>query len=331
MQTSKLKTLLIYKYLEEHSDDENPVSTSELIAMLAEKGIKAERKSIYADVEALKQIGCDILSVRSPKGGFIMASRKFEIPEVRLLIDAVSSAGFITPNKTKALIEKLESLVSNNQAKSLKSQVYCENINKCDNEEIYYVIDRLDEAINTKRQVSFNYKRRNIDKEQKKSYTVKSFTVSPYALIWKEDHYYLVCNISKYNNLMNLRLDRIKKIEILEEKQRPISEVSEYRHLFDTADYSSKMFNMFSGKTDKVKLLCDLDLREEMMDRFGTKIPLMASDQNHFITEIDAAVSDGLVSWLMQYGDNIKVLEPQYLAEMVSEKARKIAALYQNT
>ena len=331
MQTSKMKTLLIYKYLEEHSDDENPVSTSELIDMLAEKGIKAERKSIYADVEALKQIGCDILSVRSPKGGFVMATRKFEIPEVRLLIDAVSSAGFITPNKTKALIDKLESLLSDNQAKALKSQVYCENINKCDNEEIYYVIDRLDEAINTKRQVSFNYKRRNIDKEQKKSYTVKSFTVSPYALIWKDDHYYLVCNSSKYDNLMNLRLDRIKKIEILNEKQRPISEVSEYTKQFDTADYSAKMFNMFSGKTDKVKLLCDLELREEIMDRFGIKIPLTASDHNHFITEIDAAVSDGLVSWLMQYGGNIKVLEPQYLADMVFEKAKKIAELYQNT
>ena len=108
MQTSKLKTLFIYKYLEEHSDDEHPVSTSELIAMLEEKGIKAERKSIYADVEALKQIGCDVISVRSPKSGFIMASRKFEIPEVRLLIDAVSSAGFITPNKRKRLLKSLK-------------------------------------------------------------------------------------------------------------------------------------------------------------------------------------------------------------------------------
>ena len=330
MQTSKMKTLFIYKYLEEHSDDEHPVSTSELIAMLEEKGIKAERKSIYADVEALKQIGCDVLSVRSPKSGFIMASRKFEIPEVRLLIDAVSSAGFITPNKTKALIEKLESLVSQNQAKAMKSQVYCESVAKCDNEEIYYIIDSLDEAIKAKCKVKFNYKRRNIDKENQKNYTNKTFTVSPYALIWKDDHYYLVCNSGKYDNLLNLRLDRMKKIELLDEAARPMSEVSEYKDYFDTADYSSKMFNMFSGDIDKVKLLCDLELREEIMDRFGVKIPLTASDYDHFETEIDAAVSDGLVSWIMQYGNKIKVLEPQYLADMVAKKAKAIAEIYSN-
>lgn len=327
MQTSKLKTLLIYKYLEEFSDEENPVSTTELIAMLKEQGIPAERKSIYADIKALNEIGCNILSVRSPRAGFSMADRKFNLAEVRLLIDAVSSAGFITPNKTEVLIEKLESLLSSNQAKALKSQVYCSGENKCDNEEIYYIINGLDEAINNKKQVKFIYKRRNIDKEQKKSYTEKAFVVSPYALIWKEDHYYLVCNNKKYDNLINLRLDRMKKIEILEEPQRPVSEVSEY-NVFDSADYSSKMFNMFSGKNDEVNLLCDLELREEIMDRFGSKIPLKAYDIDHFETTIHAAVSDGLVSWIMQYGNEIKVLKPQYLADMVAEKARKIAELY---
>lgn len=256
-----------------------------------------------------------------------MADRKFDLAEVRLLIDAVSSAGFITPKKTAVLIEKLEGLLSLNQAKALKSQVYCSGENKCDNEEIYYIINGLDEAINKKRQVKFVYKRRNIDKEQKKSYTAKTFVVSPYALIWKDDHYYLVCNNKKYDNLMNLRLDRMKKIEILEDSQRPVSEVSEY-DVFDSADYSSKMFNMFSGSTDEVTLLCNLNIREEIMDRFGNKIPLSAYDINHFETTIHAAVSDGLVSWIMQYGSDIKVLEPKYLADMVAEKARKIAELY---
>lgn len=327
MQSSKLKTLLIYKYLEDFSDTEHSVSTTELISMLNEKGISAERKSIYADIKALNEIGCNILSVRSPKGGFFMADRRFDLAEVRLLIDAVSSAGFITPKKTAVLVEKLESLLSLNQAKTLKSQVYCSGENKCDNEEIYYIINGLDEAISAKKQVKFVYKRRNIDKEQKKSYTEKTFVVSPYALIWKEDHYYLVCNNKKYDNLINLRLDRMKKIEILEEPRRPVSEVSEY-DVFDSADYSAKMFNMFSGATDEVKLLCSLEIREEIMDRFGTKIPLKAYDIEHFETTINAAVSDGLVSWIMQYGTDIKVLEPKYLADMVAEKAKKIAELY---
>lgn len=330
MQTSKLKTLYIYKFLENYSDENNPISTTELIKMLSDNGLKCERKSIYADIDALKEMGCDIISVTSPKRGFVMATRKFELPEVRLLIDAVTSAGFITPNKTKALVEKLESLISYYQAKNLTSQVYCESENKCDNEEIYYVIDTLDDAINENKKVKFIYKRRNIDKLNQKSYTTKTFLVSPYALIWKEDHYYLICNNSKYDNLMNLRLDRMSKIEILDEESRDVSEVSEYKNGFNSADYSSKMFNMFSGETSEVSLICDLDLREEIMDRFGAKIPLVAVDINHFETVINAAISDGLVSWIMQYGNKIKVKSPIFLADMVKEKAKSIIEQYNN-
>lgn len=328
MQTSKLKTLFIYKFLETYSDENNPISTTVLINMLSNKGLKCERKSIYADIDALKEMGCDIISVTSPKRGFVMATRKFELPEVRLLIDAVTSAGFITPNKTKALVEKLESLVSYYQAKNLTSQVYCESENKCDNEEIYYVIDTLDDAINKNKKVKFTYKRRNIDKLNQKSFTSKSFLVSPYALIWKEDHYYLICNNSKYDNLMNLRLDRMSKIEILDEDCRDVSQVSEYKNGFNSADYSSKMFNMFSGDNSEVTLVCDLELREEIMDRFGSKVPLVAVDINHFETKINAAISDGLVSWIMQYGNKIKVKTPDYLIDMVKNKSQSILEQY---
>lgn len=329
MASSKTKTLLVFKYLNDYSDENNPLSTTELISMLKEDGINCERKSIYADVQTLNEIGFDIVSTMSPKRGFFMATRRFELPEVRLLLDAVSSAGFITPNKTKELALKLESLVSKNQANALTSQVYIDANAKCDNEEIYYVIDFLHEAIISQRKVSFKYKRRNIDKQNKKSYTEKSFKVSPYALIWKDDHYYLICNNAKYDNLMNLRLDRIRKIELLDEPVRPVSEVSDYTGTFDIADYSAKMFNMFSGETDKVTLQCHLDLREEMMDRFGAKIPLVAVDTDHFETTIDAAVSDGFVSWIMTFGDQIKVTSPAYLAQAVKEKAQKIAKLYE--
>ncbi len=328
MASSKTKTLLIYKFLNDYSDENNPLSTTELIEMLKKQGIICERKSIYADVKTLNEIGFDIISTKSPKRGFFMGSRRFELPEVRLLIDAVSSAGFITPHKTKDLVGKLETLVSKNQASELVSQVYVDSEVKCDNEEIYYVIDYLHEAIINGKKVSFKYKRRNIDKANKKSYTEKDFIVSPYALVWKDDHYYLICNNNKYDNLMNLRLDRIRKIAIVDEPVRPFSEVSEYTDFFDVADYSSKMFNMFSGETDEVELLCALDLREEIMDRFGAKVPLVAVDGNHFKTTIEAAVSDGLISWLMNFGDKIKVLEPQSLADAVKERAIKIAELY---
>ena len=328
MASSKLKTLYIYKFLSDYTDEANPLSTTELISMLEQVGIKTERKSIYSDIKTLNEIGFDIVSTRSPKKGFFMARRQFQLSEVRLLIDAVSSAGFITPKKTQELAEKLESLVSKNQAQELASQVYIDSDTKCTNEEIYYVIDTLHEAIIHSNKVKFTYSKRDIDMENKKSYTKKIFTVSPYALIWKEDHYYLVCNNEKYDNVMNLRLDRMKHLEELDEPSRPMSEVTEYKDFFDVSDYSSKMFNMFSGASDKVRILCDLDLREQIMDRFGAKVPLTAVDSKHFETTVEAALSDGLVSWLMTFGNKIKVLEPHHLAEKIREKAQAIAEVY---
>ncbi|MGN0459092.1 MAG: helix-turn-helix transcriptional regulator [Eubacterium sp.] len=328
MASSKIKTLLIYQLLSEHSDEEHPLSANDLIAMLAQEGIKCERKSVYSDIKMLNDIGMDIVTTTSPKRGYFIATRKFELPEVRLLIDAVSSAGFITPKKTESLVSKLESLVSKNQANDLFSQVYVDSIVKCSNEEIYYIIDALHEAISTKRKVKFVYKRRNIDFKNNCSYTEKSFKVSPYALIWKDDHYYLICNNEKYDNLMNLRLDRMKKIETLDEPCRPVSEVSDYKYTFDVADYSSRMFNMFSGSNDVITIQCDLSIREEILDRFGEKVPMKAVDSSHFESTVNVAVSDGLVSWLMTFGDKLKVIEPNDLADAVKKKAQSIAELY---
>lgn len=327
MQTSKLKTLLIYQFLEKYSDEDHHLSTSDLIDMLAEKGIKCERKSIYADIEALKEVGFDIVTQRGK--GFFMVTRDFEVPEVMLLIDAVTSAGFITPKKTDSLVKKLKSLLSDRQAATMSSQVYVDSsANKCDNEEIYITIDRLHGAIISNRKVQFKYRRRSVDIENKKKYTVKTFVVSPYALIWKDDHYYLVCNNEKYDNLMNLRIDRIRKLNVLDLPSRPVREVSDYSKKFDARDYSSRMFNMFSGEACEVTLKCDLSIQEEIIDRFGASIPLRASDSAHFETTVNATLSDGFISWIMQYGDKMEVIEPESLANSVKEKALQIYELY---
>ena len=328
MASSKIKTLLVFKYLNDYSDESHPLSTKDLIEMLEKDGITCERKSIYADVKTLNQLGFNIMTTLSPKRGYFMATRQFELPQVRLLVDAVSSAAFITPKKTSDLISKLEGLVSKNQAADLISQVYIDSNTKCNNEEIYYVIDKLHDAIINKYKVSFQYRRRNIDKKNKKSYVNKEFKVSPYALIWKDDHYYLVCNNEKYDNLMNLRLDRIRKISPIDEPVRPISQVSDYENEFDVADYTSKMFNMFSGYNASVTLICNLNLREEIMDRFGAKIPLTAVDSDHFQTTIDAAVSEGLVTWIMNFGNKIKVEGPQELVDMIKNRANDILQIY---
>lgn len=328
MQSTKIKTLLIYKYLRRYSDENNPLSSSRLIDLLEKDGVACERKSIYADVKALNNIGIEVCSVTYPRRGFYLKGREFEPAEVRLLIDAVTSAPFITPKMTGALTGKLRSLLSEGQAASLCAQVFREGVNKCDNEKIYDSIDTLDQAITQEKQVSVKYRTRKIDKENKKSYTTKEFAVSPYALIWKNDKYYLVCNKSSHDNLMNLRLDRIRNISVLEERARPVCECSEYT-VFDSADYAAKMFNMFSGSVEEVTLRCHIDLREQIMDRFGANVPLTAVDMQHFETVVSVAVSDGFVSWVMQFGDSLKVVSPQHLADMVAEKARSIAAVYE--
>lgn len=328
-QNNKLKTLYLLQILERFSDEDHPLTTTEIIDKLAEKNIVCERKSIYADIDALKQVGYDIISVRSPKRGFFMASRTFEIPEVILLIDAVSSAGFITPKKTGSLVEKLKSLVSEEQAENMRSQVYVDSDSaKCDNEEIYISIDHLNEAITNHKMVKFVYRRRCVDKKIGSKYTEKTMTVSPYALIWKNDHYYLVCNNPKYDNLMNLRIDRMKKLTVLDIVSRPVSEVSDYQESFDPVDYSAKMFNMFSGRVADITLVCALHLQEEMLDRFGKNIPLKAVDMDHFETTVSAAVSDGLASWIMQYGGDIQVTDPPELRRLIIDKSSAILSIY---
>ncbi len=325
---TKLKLLYIKEYLQKYSDEDNPVTVEEIAQMLLKNGIECERKSIYSDVKTLKEYGLDIVSVRNPKAGYALLSRDFEIPELRLLIDAVQAANFITPKKTKELIEKIGTLCSEEQAKMLKGQVYIENRVKCSNEEIYYNIDIINRAIQQKRKISFIYTKRKLE-DDKILNEEKEFTVSPYAMIWSSDHYYLISNNAKYDNLMHTRIDRMKKVEIGEEIARSFSEVSPYKSFFDSADYSGKIFNMFSGDTQSLKISCEQSILEEILDRFGDTSEIRKnSDETGFTVKAKCVISDGLVSWLMQFGDKIEVLSPSSLRENVKKRAENIYRRY---
>lgn len=327
---TKLKLLYIKEYLEKHSDEDHPVDVEELTDMLYQKGIECERKSVYSDVKMLKEYGMDIASVRSPKPGYALLSRDFEIPEVRLLIDAVQSANFITPKKSKELIVKIGSLCSESQAKILEKQVYIDNRVKCANEEIYYNIDIINRAIQQNKQISFVYRKRKLSEVEGEIINEdKEFTVSPYALIWSNDHYYLVSNNAKYDNLMHTRIDRMRKVELFDMKARSFSEVSPYKSFFDSADYSGKIFNMFSGDTQRLEICCHNSILEEILDRFGQTGELRKSEEDdRFRLITKSIVSDGLVSWIMQFGDKIKVIAPESLKNDILEKANSISELY---
>ncbi len=329
MANSKLKLLYILELLYNESDEEHPIDTERILLYLRNHSIECERKSIYSDITVLKEFGLDILLSKGASGGYFLASRDFEVAEIRLLCDAVQAAGFISPKKSRHLIDKILTLVSAPQARQIKSQVYVDNRPKSANEEIYYHIDKLNRAIQNGKQVQVLYRRRKITDQNAVEYDDRLHTVSPYAMIWADDHYYLVCNKAKYDNLMVLRIDRIKKLEILEnERARHFSEVSPYKNSFDSADYAKRHLHMFSGTPEGVELICQNDLLEQVLDRFGEDVRLYRAGEDKFGLRTQAAVNDGLVAWIMQFGAKVRVKKPDSLKKLLFEKAREIESVY---
>ncbi len=328
----KLKLMYILQYLQIHSDENHPVSTEELAEMLLEKGISCERKSIYSDVQTLRDAGLDILRVKAPRNGYSLMQRDFELPELRLLMDAVQAAAFITPKKTEDLLEKIGTLCSEHQAAALRRQIGDFQKSKYTNEEIYYNIDTIEQAIAQGKKIRFRYCKRKLDtKNRGVKLTEKDFTVSPYALIWSDDQYYLVSNHEKYDNLMHTRIDRMKGVRMIARAARPASEVSPYPNDFDAADYAAKVFHMFSGEVEPLELRCHVSLLEEILDRFGTQITITkARSEDYFHAKTEGIVSDGLVSWLMQFSSRVEVLAPQNLRDRLKTRAGEIFGLYEN-
>jgi predicted DNA-binding transcriptional regulator YafY len=328
-KNTKLKLLYLKEILEKYSDENHILNSNDIAdRLLRDYGLECERKSIYKDIEVLMDYGMDIIKARTPKNGYFLASGMFEIAEIRLLSDAVQAADFITKNKTKKLVEKIEGFTSIYQAETLKKQVYIDNRPKSTDESVYYVIDTLDNAIKAGKKVSFNYSRRKMDEKYAARKETRSFTVSPYSLIWSNDHYYLVANNEKYDNLMNVRVDRISQVQILEDRVRPVSEVSPYNYYFDAADYAAKTFNMFSGELQMIELKCKNEILEEIFDRFGERINTRRFDDSSFLLRTEASISKGLASWIMQFGTDIEVVSPAELRNMVAEKAEQIHSLY---
>ncbi len=324
----KVRILYIIDYLRRYSDEQHPVSTPQIIEYLENNGIEAERKSVYRDIDILIDYGYDIIKNRGTGGGYFLSTREFEEPEIRLLTDAVASAGFITAKKSRELTAKLEKIQSVHQARRHRDYSYIDISHKCKNEEIYYTIDRLSDAVEGGKKVSLRYERRILSQDRRVAIAEKEMEVSPYALIWQDDCYYLVCNNAKYDNLMNLRLDRMRAVKILDTPARHFSEVSEYKDAFNISDYVSKNFNMFSGEPTEIKLRCDTALLEQVIDRFGEDIFYLNVENGHFDFNVKANLSEGLVSWILQFGAGIKALAPNEFVDMVKKRIDDLYEIY---
>ncbi len=327
-ELNKIKLLFLHDIFTRQTDSEHIYSANELCELLLDYGISCERKSIYSDIDALKEYGMDIVNVRTPKRGYYLNERKFDIAEVRLLIDAVQAAKFISSKKTKALIYKIGSMLSEYQEEELREQIYVDSSFKSEKEDLYDIIKALDSAIQKSVQVEIVYTKRRLENRYLKKSEGKTFLINPYSLLWSNDHYYLVCNNDKYNNLMHLRLDRIESVKTLTSNAKHFSKVSKYTDKFDTADYSNKLFNMFTGDSGEIELVCDNRLIDDILEKFGDEIPIKIYDDNHFLFKADVELSNGLVSWIMQFGSEIKVVAPKALSDAIIEKSRDILSLY---
>ena len=325
----KLKLLCVLEILNKYTDEDHPLDATGICEMLGEKyQIEAERKSIYDDINILLDFGYDIIKTRVPKFGYFMAYRDFDNPEISLLIDAVESASFITSKKTKELVAKLSGLTSKWQADDINKRVFIDNRNKCTNEEIYYNIDKITQAIKERKKITMNYIKRELGENNRICDKIKELEISPYALIWENNHYYLIGNIEKYDNLIHMRIDKMKNVSITKKPYRHFSKVSEYKTFFDVADYARKSFNMFGGELKNIELRCSNERLEQVIDKFGDKLYLRPNDDNTFTFSTKANISEGLISWLMQFGGDIEIIQPLELKQNLIERIKKIYNKY---
>lgn len=324
----KVRTLALLRLLERDSDEGHPLSGAGLCSLLGELGCGCDVKTVYRDIAVLREAGADILFTRKPRPGYFLGKRPFELPEVRLLVDAVLAAPFITQRKTAELTGKLRGLMSDSQADEMLRQVCFEKRMKFDNEEIYYSIDAVERAIASGKKLSFLYRHMTIARGRVRPAPGRRFVVSPYALIWDSDRYYLAGNYEKYDSVGNYRLDRMRGAEVLKENARPFQEVSDYRDYFDTADYVSKTFQMYHGERTAVELRCSASILENVLDRFGSGLCILRSDGESFTMRAEVRAGEGFERWLLQFAGGAEVLSPQSLRDRMAAKAGELAALY---
>lgn len=329
-ENQKLKPLFVLEILKKHSDSEHPLNAVQIADFLMKDyNIECERKSIYSDLSLLEEAGYDIIKASDGLRGWFLGERDFEIPEIYLLSDAVRSAKFISAKKSRELVGKLNGMLSRHEAEKLRNSVFFSVANKCYTENLYYNIDSISEGIEKSRQIELVYSSRVLTENRGIEHKRKTMRVTPYALTWQDDHYYLICNYAKYDNMMHLRLDRIQKVTLTEIPARHFSEVSEYTDRFDIADYTNKLFGMHSGELTELRLCCSKAIAEPVLDRFSEDIFITDTTDSSFTFNAKAALSEALVTWIMNYGASITVLKPEKLRQMVKQRAIDILKTYE--
>lgn len=323
----KLKLLFLLKMLHEDSDEGHPLSTQEIIARLAANGISAERKSIYNDMNELIDYGYDIIQVRSRiNGGYYLASREFELAELKLLVDAVQSSLFITQKKSRELIHKLEKLTSRREAVQLQRQVYVAGRIKTENESIYYNVDTIHKAIHDNVQIGFTYLEWTVNKELKPRKSGRRYEVSPWALLWQDERYYLAAYDGQARVIKHYRVDKMGTVSLRKETREGLEQFEQ----MDLAKYANRTFGMYGGSPEMVTLLFSERLIGVVLDRFGRDVDIRRSQNGHFTIRVQAAVSSQFFGWLAGIGREAVIVAPAEVKEQYQKWLKEILASYES-
>ena len=319
----KLKLLYLAQILMEQTDEEHPLTVQALIAQLAKHDIQAERKSVYDDLDALSRFGLDVQCRKGRMPGWFVGARDFELPELKLLVDAVQSSRFITRRKSDALIRKLERLASIHQAQQLQRQVFVSGRVKVMNESIYYNVDKLHTALSAKRAITFQYFDYNLYREKVFRREGAQYTVSPYGLIWNNDNYYLVAYDGSHREMRHYRVDKMAEITVT---NLPREGAEDYPN-FDIAVYGQKHFGMYSGEETTVTLRAKSSMAGVVLDRFGQDVILVPDGPDFFSVSIPLVLSPQFYGWLFALDPDVTLTAPPRAVAAYQERLR--SALHQ--
>lgn len=320
-ELQKLKLCYVIDIMKKYTDESHTISITEIIEKLAALGVKAERKSIYRDFNAMATLGYEIIQVHSKSFRYYLANRDFETAEIRLLVDAVQASRFITKKKSNALIKKLEKLTTVYDASFLKSQVFVTNRIKASNESIYYNVDTIHNAIHDNAKIAFTYFDWSITKRRVFRRGGEKYVVSPWMLIWNNENYYLIGYETETDLIKHYRVDRMLSIDILDEER----EGREAFNNIDVAEYSRKFFGMYNGEIVSVELNCAKEMTNAVVDKFGTDIRFEPQDNDTFNVTVEVAVSPVFLSWVFMFGGQIRIVSPESVSSRLKEMAKIFA------
>lgn len=301
----KKRLLAVLELLYKETDEENPISTSELMEYLNEKDLPIDRKTLTSDINILVEMGYDIVTIKSSPNKYFWGSRNFEIPELKMLIDAVSSARFITKKKSEELIEKIAMLAGESQYEHMNRHIVATGRAKSDNKRIYYIVDTITDAINQKKKIQFKYTEYNADKEKVFRHDGEIYTLSPYVLYWNEDYYYVVGYSDKREVVTAFRVDRLHNPKVIDDEA-----VAKPKD-FNVDDYANKIFKMYDGEEVIVELECQNHLMKYIVDHYGIDVETWRNTEDTFIAKVPATLSPTFYGWIFQFSGQIKIISPK--------------------